>query len=107
MNNVQHAALKQSFKEAGIKMDLIQDNSKGVIVYYDEEGSQLIKRLIEAIDQFEIEYEMDAVKTIKQLLKKLQPYTVNIRSSNQTQQAVMPYMDGEILILQQSFYIMR
>nr|WP_275975118.1 CRISPR-associated helicase Cas3' [Tetragenococcus halophilus] len=104
MNNVQHAALKQSFKEAGIKMDLIQDNSKGVIVYYDEEGSQLIKRLIEAIDQFEIEYEMDAVKTIKQLLKKLQPYTVNIRSSNQTQQAVMPYMDGEILILQQSFY---
>lgn len=103
-HNVQQAALKQSFKEAGIKMDLIQDNSKGVIVYYDEKGNQLISRLIEAIDQFEIEYEMDALETIKQLLKKLQPYTVNIRSSNQIQQAVMPYMDGEILILQQNFY---
>ena len=103
-HNVKRVALKQSFKEAGIKMDLIQDNSKGVIVHYDEAGNELIEELIEAIDRFEIEYEMDALKTIKYLLKKLQPYTINVRNSNKMQDTLMHYMYGEVLILQKDSY---
>lgn len=105
-HNVEYVSLKQSFKEAGIKMDLIQDHSKGVIVYYDadEKCVPLIENLIETIDLFQTEYNIDDLKRVKNLLNQLQPYTINMRVSDEKQNALMSYMDGEILILQQNFY---
>jgi len=102
-HQIEKVALRQSFKEAGMKMDLIQDNSKGVIVYY-EESKKLIEDLIQAIDIFETEYEIDYLKKIKLLLKQLQPYTVNMRNLSAIQDAIMCFRDEEIMILQEDCY---
>lgn len=106
MNNVKQVALKQSFKEAGIKMDLIQDNSKGVIVYYDadEDCGPMIEELIDEIEAFQTTYDMNDLEKIKYLLDQLQPYTINMRVTDERQNALMNYMGGEVLILQQDLY---
>ncbi len=109
-NNVKHVALRQSFKTAGLKMDLIQDNSKGIIVYYKKEAEgkaenfEMIEKLIGEIEEFEHDYNMRHLATIKDLMKQLQPYTVNIHSNSKIKEALMDYQEGKIQILPEEFY---
>lgn len=102
---VHKSILKQSFKTAAQKMNLIQDESQGALVYYDDGiGKQAIDALIEQIIEFEESYDIQILYDIKEKLKSLQPYTVNLRRGNAYEQAVTAYLDGSIRILQEDFY---
>ncbi|MFD2829996.1 CRISPR-associated helicase Cas3' [Corticicoccus populi] len=96
--------LKQSFRTAAENIDLIKQETTGVIVYYDEKSNEKIEKLIEAANQFELHYEIEQGAKIKMLLKELQPYTVNMYNLNEYSDEIMPYMDGRIKILQADYY---
>lgn len=100
--DLKNAAIKQSFKTAAHEMDLIKDDTQGVIVYYN--NKELIEDLIATVNRFEIDYYMEDLARIRHLLKQLQPYTVNMYRINDLKEAVTSYMDGEIKILQEDFY---
>lgn len=95
--------LKQSIKSAGLKMDLIQKETKGVIVYYHD-NHQKIEELIESIRRFEVYYKQDDLEMIKKLTKELQPYTININDTDELQKGIMKYQNGYIQVLQEQHY---
>ena len=108
-NNVKQVALRQSFKTAGLKMDLIQNNSNGVIVYYKKENGEvenfeMVEKLIYEIEEFDQDYNPQHLSSIKSLMRQLQPYTVNIHSNSKIQEALMGYLEGKIQILPEEFY---
>ena len=41
---------------------------------------------------------------IKQILKSLQPFTVNLRKYDSRLQAIRYYLEGKVLILQEEYY---
>lgn len=94
--------IRQSFKTAGQKMDLIKDDSIGILVPYSdglEKIADLEQRLVDnpyprGQDLFEI----------KQILKSLQPFTVNLRKYDSRLQAIRYYLEGQVLILQEEYY---
>ena len=94
--------IRQSFKTAGQKMDLIKDDSIGILVPYGdglEKIADLEQRLVDnpyprGQDLFEI----------KQILKSLQPFTVNLRKYDSRLQAIRYYLEGQVLILQEEYY---
>ncbi len=98
--------LKQSFKSGASKIRLIDNQTTGVIVYY-EDSKELIEQLIMAINDYEVSYEHEILKIIKSLLEQLQPYTVNIYDFHSIQDKVMSYMNDQIYILADSFYDQR
>ncbi|UTH14642.1 CRISPR-associated helicase Cas3' [Macrococcus equipercicus] len=98
--------LKQSFKSGASKIRLIDNQTTGVIVYY-EDSKELIEQLIMAINGYEASYEHEILRSIKSLLEQLQPYTVNIYDFHSIQDKVMSYMNDQIYILADSFYDQR
>lgn len=99
--------LKQSFDTAGKKMDLIKDDAKGVIVYYDNgefSNKNDIEKLITKIRQFESGYKIEDLEDVKNLIRELQPYTVNIREGSRWENSIMQYQNGYIQILQEQYY---
>lgn len=99
--------LKQSFDTAGKKMDLIKDDAKGVIVYYDNgefSNKNDIEKLITKIRQFESGYKIEDLEDVKDLIRKLQPYTVNIREGSRWENSIMQFQNGYIQILQEQYY---
>lgn len=106
--------LKQSFKTAAQKIDLIKNETEGVIVYYkedtgDEDGGgednyEMVERLIELANEFEHDYDYQKLNEINSLLKKLQPYTVNFYAGNQLADHVSCYLDGRIKVLLRELY---
>lgn len=99
--------LSQSFDTASKKMDLIKDDAKGVIVYYDNgefSNKNDIEKLIAKIRQFELGYKIEDLKSIRKLLRKLQPYTVNIREGSRCENSIMRFQNGYIQILQERYY---
>ena len=87
--------LKQEFKTAAVNFDLIKENTISVIVHYN--NAELIESLYEAID-------CNNYYDIKMILKKLQPYTIAIRRSEEYENYVSKELDGEIFILNKEAY---
>lgn len=87
--------LKQGFKTAAVNFDLIKENAISVIVQYNND--ELLEYLYEAIDN-------NNYHDIKKILKKLQPYTIAIRRSEEYENYVSKELDGEIFILNKEAY---
>ena len=93
--------LKQAFKTAGLKMNLINNDTIGVLVPYRD----AIEKLLVLEELCEYDYpSVEDYQTIKALLKELQPYTVNVRKHNQVLEATKPYFNGQIQILSDGYY---
>lgn len=95
--------LRQSFKTAGQKMDLIQSDTNGVIVYYGD-NDEKIEELIDTVSRFESSYQMDDLRRIQKLAKELQPYTINIRKNDDLDRSVDKKLGDRIQILQKTLY---
>lgn len=68
----------QALKEASDQFSLIEDDGQSVIVYY-EESFHFIEELIAAIEEFRgFDGNKEKINEIKDLLNKLQPYTISI-----------------------------
>lgn len=93
--------LKQAFKTAGLKMNLINNDTIGVLVPYGD----AIEKLLFLEELCEYDYpSVEDYQTIKALLKELQPYTVNVRKHDQVLEATKPYLNGQIQILSDGYY---
>ena len=93
--------LKQAFKTAGLKMNLINNDTIGVLVPYGD----AIEKLLVLEELCEYDYpSVEDYQTIKALLKELQPYTVNVRKHDQVLEATKPYLNGQIQILSDGYY---
>jgi hypothetical protein len=84
-------------------MDLIQNDTNGVIVYYDG-NDEKIEELIDTVNRFENSYQMDNLRKIKKLSKELQPYTINMQKNDNLNKSVDNRLNGRIQILQESLY---
>ncbi len=93
--------LRQAFKRAGSKMNLINNDSLGVLVPYGESVEKL--SLLEELCEYDYPSGED-YQTIKSLLKELQPYTVNVREHDPILEATKSYLNGQILILSDGYY---
>lgn len=94
--------LRQSFKRAGQKMDLIKDESIGVLVSYGDAADQLTI-LEEKLSENPYPVGQELLE-IKQELKQLQPYTVNLREHDERLKATRACLNGQIFILQEEYY---
>lgn len=94
-NEKPYFKLKQGFKTAAVKFDLIKENTIDVIVQYDNNG--LMERLYEAIED-------NDYYAIKIILKKLQLYTISIRRSDKYENYISKELDGKIFILNKEAY---
>lgn len=95
--------LNQSFQTASKNIDLINNETTGVIVYY-KESEEMVDQLIERINQFERTFEGKILAEIKNDTQKLQPYTVNMYLTFESRQHVTSYLDDSIHILIQDSY---
>lgn len=87
--------LKQSFKTAGKEFELIKENTLSVIAQYENED--LIDEFYKAIDD-------NRFYDIKTILKRLQPYTINIRKNDEYENYLIKELDGEVFILRKDAY---
>lgn len=93
--------MKQAFKTAGKKMNLINNETIGVLVPYGA-GIEKLSRLEELCESnypSEGEYQI-----IKSLLKELQSYTVNVREHDPILEATKSYLNGNVLVLSDGYY---
>lgn len=95
--------LMQSFEEAGRLFELICDDTRGVLVYY-KESKKRIDELKAVIEDYEKSFDKGLYKKIKELLRALQPYTVNLYHLEKFKKALESIMGGEILILCEQHY---
>ena len=93
--------LKQAFKTAGLKMNLINNDTIGVLVPYGDAIEKLL--VLEELCESDYPSEED-YQTIKILLKALQPYTVNVRERDLLLEATKSYLNGQIQILPKCYY---
>lgn len=98
-----HVALTQSFDQAGQLFELISNDTRGVIVYY-KDSRRMINLLEEMINRYHYTYDSKDLKSIKDLLRKLQPYTVNVYNMNIIKDSIISLLDGEILVLYEGNY---
>lgn len=85
-------------------MDLIQDQSIGVFVYYDDGvGRERLEALEEQLLKSSYP-SSEELKAIKAELKALQPYTITLRDNHELLKATRSYLSGQILILQEHYY---
>ncbi|HEL1253274.1 TPA: CRISPR-associated helicase Cas3' [Streptococcus equi subsp. zooepidemicus] len=103
-SNIKKGKLRQAFKTAGQKMDLIQDRSIGVLVFYDDRvGRERLEALEEQLLKSSYPNN-EELKAIKAELKALQPYTITLRDNHELLKATRSYLSGQILILQEHYY---
>jgi len=95
--------LNQSFNTAASHIDLIKNDTSGVIVYY-EESIKWINELIPLLEEYETTFNFQLLISIKKYTELLQPYTVNMHLNFDSKKAVTPYLNGNINILTQDFY---
>ena len=93
--------LKQAFKTAGLKMNLINNDTIGVLVPYGDAIEKLL--ILEELCEYDYP-SVEDYQTIKALLKELQPYTVNVRKHDQILEATKSYLNGQIQILSDGYY---
>ena len=93
--------MKQAFKTAGQKMNLINNETIGVLVPYGA-GIEKIFRLEELCES---DYPSEGeFQIIKSLLKELQSYTVNVREHDPILEATKSYLNGNVLVLSDGYY---
>lgn len=96
--------VRQSFKTAGMEFQLIDESGKSVIVYY-RESENLIEELINQVHEYEKNYDAHHFRRILRLIRKLQPYTVQMHEREfKNQKAVMGILEDRIWILSRSYY---
>lgn len=95
--NGQDFILKQSFKSAASKFELIKEDTSSIIVPYKN------KNQLEALHQA---IEIKDYRTLKKILKSLQPSTISVRRSeiDKYRNYIFRELDGELLILSQEAY---
>ena len=93
--------MKQAFKTAGLKMNLINNETIGVLVPYGDAIEKLsrLEELCESDYPSEGEFQI-----IKSLLKELQSYTVNVREHDPILEATKSYLNGTVLVLSDGYY---
>lgn len=93
--------MKQAFKTAGQKMNLINNETIGVLVPYGA-GIEKLSRLEElCVSDYPSEGDF---QLIKRLLKELQSYTVNVREHDPILEATKSYLNGNVLVLSDGYY---
>ena len=93
--------MKQAFKTAGKKMNLINNETIGVLVPYGD-AIEKLSRLEELCESdYPSEGEFQIIKT---LLKELQSYTVNVREHDPILEATKSYLNGNVLVLSDGYY---
>ena len=97
----ENGKLRGKLKEVAEKFQLISDDTDGVFVFY-EDGIADLNNLIKITEQKFISSE-DWVE-VKRLIRKLQPYSINIYKNNKLNEFVKPYLDGNIKVLQEDHY---
>lgn len=93
--------MKQAFKTAGLKMNLINNDTIGVLVPYGNAIEELsrLEGLCESDYPSAGEFQL-----IKSLLKELQSYTVNVREHDPILEATKSYLNGNVLVLSDGYY---
>ena len=94
--------LKQAFKTAGLKMNLINNDTIGVLVPYGDAIKKLLT--LEELCEYDDYPSEEDYQAIKGLLKELQPYTVNVREHDQILEATKSYLNGQIQVLSDGYY---
>lgn len=94
-------ALKQAFKKAGSEMNLINNESMGILVPYGDAAKKLL--ILEELCESDYPSQED-YQAIKTLLRELQAYTVNVREHDPILEATKPYLNGQISILSDGYY---
>lgn len=97
-------ALRTKFREVAEKFQLISDDTYGVFVFY-ENGKTDLYRLLSIVEQNFISKE-DWTE-IKKLIKRLQPYSINMYRNSELSQFVDSYLDGNIRVLREDHYTPR
>lgn len=90
----------QALKEASEKFNLIEDLSESVIIYYGD-SYNLIEELLSEIEAFR-RHEKNNIKQIKDLINKLQVFTINLYNTKDIDQKLvkkegLEYFDIKIL----------
>lgn len=93
--------LRSELKEVAEKFQLISDDTDGVFVFY-EDGIADLNNLIKITEQKFISSE-DWVE-VKRLIRKLQPYSINIYKNNKLNEFIDCYLEGDIKVLQEDHY---
>ena len=93
--------LRSELKEVAEKFQLISDDTDGVFVFY-EDGIADLNNLIKLTEQKFISSE-DWIE-VKRLIRKLQPYSINIYKNNKLNEFIDCYLEGDIKVLQQDHY---
>lgn len=96
--------LRGKLKEVAEKFQLISDDTDGVFVFY-EDGIADLDNLIKIAQQEFISAE-DWVE-VKRLIRKLQPYSINIYKNNKLNDFINSYLDGNIKVLKKEHYNKR
>ena len=97
----ENGKLRGKLKEVAEKFQLISDDTDGIFVFY-EDGITDLNNLLSIAQQEFISAE-DWVE-VKSLIRKLQPYSINIYKNNKLNEFVKPYLDGNIKVLQEDHY---
>lgn len=91
----------QSFKRAYDNFHLIEDNMATAIVE-EEHTIELINKIRDLELLFKETYDFSLLKNIKSIVRKLNPYSVNIGKSNLDM--CEKILDGKIYVLKEEFY---
>ncbi|WP_040398787.1 CRISPR-associated helicase/endonuclease Cas3 [Anaerococcus senegalensis] len=99
-NNI-NIDMYQSFKEVYDNFNLIDENQNIAIVEC-EDTKEYISKLRNLESEFYQSYNINILKDIKIIIRKLNPYSVNINNSNL--KSCEKIMDGRVYILEEEFY---
>ena len=107
MKTKEFPVIRQSFKTAADNINLIKNDTKTMIVCYknpktgksNEKKYDTLKKLLENEDN--IIYNLSKIKN---LLREMQSYTINIYENDKLNDFVYSYMDGDILLLKKEYY---
>ncbi|MFR7764398.1 MAG: CRISPR-associated helicase Cas3', partial [Anaerococcus obesiensis] len=91
----------QSFKEAYDNFNLINEKQNTAIVEC-EDTKHFINKLRNLEKEFYRSYDINILKNMKIIMRKLNPYSVNINNSNLN--LCEKIMDGKVYILEEEFY---
>ncbi len=85
-NNIQtprkkFTKLNQAFKTAAHEFNLIKEETDSVIVYY-KDSEKIINELIDLTEKYSKSYDDNLIFDIKDLIRKLQPYTIGLYLKN-------------------------
>ena len=99
-NNI-NVDMFQSFKEVYDNFNLINENQNTAIVEC-EDTKYFINKLRNLEKEFYQSYDINILKNMKIIMRKLNPYSVNISNSNLN--LCEKIMDGKVYILEEEFY---